>query len=194
MLIRHVDLEKRTVFHDAREVRTKNRKTFPSTFFPVGGDAESIVAEWVSFLIKERLFGPDNPLFPGTCVELSKEGLFSAAGLNRVGWSNATAIRRIFREAFERAGLPYFNPHSFRKTLAALGEKLCTTPEDFKAWSQNLAHENVLTTFTSYGSVAGERQAEILTRLARKPLGQVANGDLDGATLQRLIEILQKAS
>lgn len=105
----------RNVFHDAREVRTKNRKTFTSTFFPVGGEVESIVAEWLSFLTKERLFGPDDALFPATRVKLSKDGLFSAAGLNRVGWSNATAIRRIFREAFERAGLPYLNPHSFRK-------------------------------------------------------------------------------
>ena len=49
-----------------------------------------------------------------------------------------------FRSAFELAGLPYFNPHSFRKTLAALAEKLCRAPEEFKAWSQNLAHESVL--------------------------------------------------
>ena len=68
-----------------------------------------------------------------------------------MSWRNATAIRRIFQEAFELADLPYFNPHSFRKTLAALGEKLCRSPEEFKAWSQNLGHEKVLTTFISYG-------------------------------------------
>jgi integrase len=124
MLVRHVNLEERTVFQDAREVRTKNRKTFTSTFFPVGGDIEAIVVDWISFLTKESLFSPDDPLFPATRVEAGKEGLFAAVGLNRVGWRNATAIRRIFQEAFERADLPYFNPHSFRKTLAALGEKL----------------------------------------------------------------------
>jgi integrase len=86
-----------------------------------------------------------------------------------VGWRNATAIRRIFQEAFERADLPYFNPHSFRKTLAALGEKLCHSPEEFKAWSQNLGHEKVLTTFMSYGSVAGERQADILNYARVRP-------------------------
>ena len=31
----HVDLERRTIFQDARAVRTKNRKTFTSDFFPV---------------------------------------------------------------------------------------------------------------------------------------------------------------
>ena len=44
---------------------------------------------------------------------------------------------------FEQAGLPYFNPHSFRKTLVQLGETTCQSPEEFKAWSQNLGHEGV---------------------------------------------------
>ena len=63
------------------------------------------------------------------------------------------------------AGLPYANPHSFRKTLAQLGERMCRTPEEFKAWSQNLGHEQVLTTFSSYGQVAHERQAELIRGL-----------------------------
>jgi integrase len=92
---------------------------------------------------------------------------FEASGLDRKHWSNATPIRAIFRDAFTRAGLPYFNPHSFRKTLVQLGEKLCQTPEEFKAWSQNLGHEKVLTTFSSYGEVAAERQTEIIRQLAQ---------------------------
>ena len=63
MLVRHVNLEERTVFQDAREVRTKNRKTFTSTFFPVGSDIEAIVVDWISFLTKESLIGPDDPCF-----------------------------------------------------------------------------------------------------------------------------------
>ena len=85
---------------------------------------------------------------------------FRADGLSRSAWSNATPIRNIFKEAFTAAGLPYANPHSVRKTLAQLGERLCRTAEEFKAWSQNLGHEQVLTTFSSYGQVARERQAE----------------------------------
>lgn len=57
---------------------------------------------------------------------------------------------------------PYFNPHSFRKTLALLGGQRCNTPEEYKAWSQNLGHEQVLTTFLSYGDVSYNRQAEII--------------------------------
>jgi len=44
---------------------------------------------------------------------------------------------------------------------------VCKTPEEFKAWSQNLAHENVLTTFTSYGAVSRDRQADVLNGFSR---------------------------
>jgi len=67
-----------------------------------------------------------------------------------------------------RSGLSYFNPHSFRKTLVILGEQVCRTPEEFKSWSQNLGHDDVLTTFVSYGEVPGRRQAEIIPNLGRE--------------------------
>jgi hypothetical protein len=84
---------------------------------------------------------------------------------NRAHWSSASPVRSIFRDAFVGAGLPYFNPHSFRNTLVRLGQDLCKSPEEFKAWSQNLGHEKVLTTFMSYGAVACDRQGEILRGL-----------------------------
>lgn len=164
--LKHVDLAARKVFQDAREVRTKNRKSFTTDFFPVGDDVEIIVCDWINDLTEQLLFGPDDPLFPATKVARNNSGLFGAAGLSREHWKNAAAIRRIFRTAFEAASLPYANPHSFRDTLARLGETRCRTPEDFKAWSQNLGHEQVLTTFTSYGSVSAARQTEIISKLA----------------------------
>ncbi|TXL16987.1 recombinase XerC, partial [Methylococcaceae bacterium HT2] len=60
---------------------------------------------------------------------------------------------------------PYFNPHSFRKTLVTLGQKICQSPEEFKSWSQNLGHEDVLTTLYSYGEVQQHRQGEIFQQL-----------------------------
>jgi integrase len=78
----------------------------------------------------------------------------------------AGAIRRIFKQAFERVGLPNFNPHSFRHTLAVQGEK----PEEWKAYSQNFGHSSPMTTFNSYGPVAPHRQAEILNAGRRRGL------------------------
>jgi integrase len=164
--VKHVNVAEGRVNQDPREVKTKNSKAQITTFFPVGGSAPQIVAHWIEFLIKERLWGHDDPLFPATLVEHGPDRQFQAGGLARKHWSNAGAIRAIFREAFEAAGLPGFNPHSFRHALAMLGERTCKTPEEFKAWSQNLGHEQVLTTFASYGEVAPHRQAEIIKALA----------------------------
>jgi hypothetical protein len=50
--------------------------------------------------------------------------------------------------------------------LWPLGQVVCRTPEEFKAWSQNLGHDKVLTTFLSYGQVESRRQGEIIRGLA----------------------------
>ena len=170
MKLKHVDLVADCVNQDPREVQTKFSKTFTTTFFPVGDEIRPIVAEWVAFLKQEMLWGNDDPLFPTTRMALGDSRQFEAVGLDRAHWRTATPIRTIFRDAFISAGLPYFNPHSFRNTLVRLGEAVCQTPEEFKAWSQNLGHDKVLTTFLSYGQVESARQREIIRGLATPQL------------------------
>src|SRR5215469_9698422 len=166
MKLKHIDLIEKCVRQDARDVKTKFSKTFSTYFFPVGDDVAQILEEWVCFLREEQLWCNNDPLFPSTRVEPGIDHQFGVTGLDRSHWSSASPIRTIFREAFQTAGLPYFNPHSFRNTLVRLGQDLCKSPEAFKAWSQNLGHEKVLTTFTSYGAVACDRQGQILRGLA----------------------------
>lgn len=166
--LKHVNLQNRMVFQDALEVRTKNRKTVTTWFFPVGENVEQIVQEWIAFLASERLYGLDDPLFPSTKVGVADHDGFRVLGLTREHWSNAGPVRKIFKQAFAGAGLPYFNPHRFRNSLVGVGQQICRTPEEFKAWSQNLGHEHVLTTFTSYGAVASYRQAEIVGGLRKR--------------------------
>lgn len=165
MKLKHVNLIAGCVDQDAREVKTKFSKTFTTYFFPVGDEVRHIVGEWVAFLREEMLWGNDDPLFPATRVAVGASRQFEAVGLERAHWSSAARIRTIFRKAFTSAGLPYFNPHSFRNTLVRLGQEVCKTPEEFKAWSQNLGHEKVLTTFLSYGQVESPRQGQIIRGL-----------------------------
>jgi len=187
--LKHVDVREGKVVQDAREVRTKFSKSFTTWFFPVGDEARQIVADWVSFLTTEKLFGPADPLFPATQVVMGDDQRFQAGGLSRSHWSNATPVRTIFKEAFANAGIPYSNPHSFRKTLAQLGERLCRTPEQFKAWSQNLGHEQVLTTFSSYGHVAERRQAELI-----QALGWQTDSDArDADVVAQIMQIVEQA-
>jgi len=171
--IKHINLEDDVVFQDARDVNTKFSKTFNTYFFPIDDEIKNIVIDWVNYLKTVLLFGENDPVFPKTKMIVSNDGKFITAGVTLEHWSNASPIRRIFKESFEQAGLTYFNPHSFRSTLVRYGEKICQSAEDFKAWSQNLGHEGVLTTFFSYGEVQQDRQAEIIKRL--KLSGNVDN-------------------
>ena len=126
---------------------------------------------------------------PATRIALGASRQFEAVGLGQKHWSSAARIRTIFRDAFASAGLPYFNPHSFRNTLARLGQVVCKTPEDFKAWSQNLGHEAVLTTFLSYGQVESPRQGEIIRGLAAQQLlAQPDVGELAKAVVRAMRE------
>ncbi len=192
--IQHCDVAERKLLQDARQVRTKNRKTFTTWFFPVGEEIESIIADWIDVL-RSAGYGPTDPLFPSTEIGLDENRRFAPVGLTHCHWETADAIRRIFRSAFERVGLPYFNPHSLRTTLTRLGETICTTPEQFKAWSQNLGHENVLTTFTSYGRVSDHRQGEIICGLENKEATSLnAAGVPDATTVSLVLDHLQRTT
>lgn len=191
--LKHVDLVQGRVDQDARDVKTKASKTFATWFFPVGGDALPIVRDWCEYLRTALLWGDDDPLFPPTQIGLGANGGFAPVGLRRGEcWQGAGPIRDIFRHAFTAAGLPYFNPHSLRDTLVQLGEQVCTTPEQFKAWSQNLGHERVMTTLTSYGTVAPHRQAELIRgmAMAKGAAGKLADA-VDPALVAQVLAAMQ---
>ena len=144
---------------------TNTRGSAPYYFVPVGDEIRDIVVDWVTYLRQTKLWGNDDPLFPATEMVVGANRRFEVAGLKRQHWSGAAPIRAIFRRAFQSAGVRYFNPHSMRDMLVHLGQTLCKSPEEFKAFSQNLGHEAVLTTFNSYGQVGGRRQSEIIRGL-----------------------------
>lgn len=189
--LKHIDLIAGKIEQDAREVRTKNSKTFTTCFFPVGDSVRQIVVDWVNFLRTEKLWGDDDPLFPATEIGHGSDQQFAVIGLARRHWSNAAAIRKIFKDAFTNAGLPYANPHSFRNTLAQLAYELRLGPEEFKVWSQNLGHDSVLTTFSAYGEVSSHRQAQIMRTLAA-PRQSSAKNDEIAQRLKELASQLQE--
>lgn len=178
------------LFQDAREVKTKFSKTFNTYFFPVGELPLNIVKTWIEYLTKYLLFSPDDPLFPKTKMVVGDDRRFKAGGLLRENWQTANPIREIFKQAFKSASLPYYNPHSFRNTLSALGQNICQSPEEFKAWSQSLGHEGVLTTFYSYGEVQDYRQAELIKKL-REPRPE-QNQDMHAAIEATIKKMMDK--
>jgi integrase len=167
----HADLAGGMVEHDARTVRSKFAKTFPTWFMPIGGEALAIFTNWVAELERDYHWGRDDPLFPATQLGLDHNGDFTPIGVLRSGWRSTQPINAVFKRAFEGAGLPYFNPHSFRDMLVRHAMTLNLSAEAMKAWSQNLGHADVLTTFTSYGQLPAHRQGELIRGQGDPPSG-----------------------
>jgi hypothetical protein len=66
------------------------------------------------------------------------------------------------------------------------------SPEAMKAWSQNLGHSGVLTTFTSYGGVPVHRQGELIRVLGA---GRDAGTSPDAiASMEALLARLKAAA
>ena len=166
--LKHVFLEEGYVVQDPNEVKTKFGKKITSYFLPVGDEIIKIFMDWVKFLKDEKLCDYECPLFPKTSLALDENSQFKRDFLDTTPWETTSPIRKIVQQAFISAGLAYYNPHSFRNTLVKRAYELCRTPEEFKTWSQNLGHNNPLTTFTSYGHIEEFNQGEIIKRLGRR--------------------------
>jgi hypothetical protein len=67
----------------------------------------------------------------------------------------------------------------------------CRTPEQFKAWSQNFGHEDVLTTLRSYGKIDLRRQREILQSIEQADCDE--NRPVTMKDLMNLIDKRQSA-
>jgi integrase/recombinase XerD len=166
--LKHLDLTRRSLFQDAREVRTKRAKTFTTFFYPVGEPFEDVVRAWAQELTQEHDFGPDDPLFPATRTTVGADGQFDAQGFERRRLSSSGPVRDAFKRACAAAGLPYYNPHSLRQTLVRLGYDLNLTGLELKAWSQGFGHNSPLTTLVSYGALSEHEQATVMAGLAQR--------------------------
>lgn len=149
-------------------VKTKNSKRILTTFFPIGwDDPEKYFMDWYGYL-ESKNFQPDDPIFPiaeGSFVDRKNKHIKETVGQN--AWVGTGAAREIFRKRCKNVGLPYFHPHSFRHLIVNILSKKRLTEEEKRAISMNLGHENVGTTFGSYGygSMNGETAVQIVQKL-----------------------------
>ena len=180
----HINVDQGFIDQDARTVRTKAAKTFRTFFMPVDDNAPLIVANWALELTRDHLWEPADPLFPKTRMGLDVQGCFAPLGIAREGWASGDRARDIIQGAFAAIGLPKFHPHSIRHALIRHAMSLDLSPEEMKAWSQNLGHTDVLTTFLSYGQVSTHRQGELIQAASRNL--QDAHGIDDRALLDAL--------
>ena len=181
--VKHIDCARKLLVQDPREVATKFSKRIDTFFFPIGDVFEKIVMDWVTHLRDELGFSGDDPLFPKTHMSQDQDDCFIADGLTRDFWSNAEPVRKIFKAAFKDAGLSNYTPHSFRRTLVQIAYQRALPLAEFKAWSQNLGHEGMLTTLTSYGRIDVQQQGE----LVRGATGDSGDRPLTRADLEGIL-------
>jgi len=183
--LKHVDTNRRLVLQNPLEVATKFSKLIYTFLFPLNTTFEKTILDWIQFLREDHLFADHDPLFPKTAVGHDENDCFMADGLTREHWANASPVRAIFKDAFKAAGLPEFTPHSFRRMIVSEMYARKLSVVEFKAWSQNLGHEGVMTTLTSYGKLSIEEQG----RLIRDPIQSDEEAPL---TKSELVEILKR--
>ena len=123
------------------------------------------------------MFSDTDPLYPKTRIAVGPSRRFEAVGIARAPWVGPSSAAKIFKQAFVNAGLPPYSPHRVRDTIAELAKYRCRTPEDIKAWSQNMGHDQVMTTLNSYGSVSPGRQVELMERFRKR--GPLPDDDED---------------
>ncbi len=188
------DTEKLVVYQDPKMgVRTKGGKHITTWLLKLDAALVDAVVDWAAYLIQERRFGPTDPLFPRTAVVQAAESLsFAASGVEPVFWSGGSSIREILKTRADQAGLPYFQPHSFRHAACRTALQMARSPEELKALSQNFGHEQVTTTLRSYGTLDQGRVADLIDRLNLAGEGPRPTGKLSDSELEAIAEKLKK--
>jgi integrase/recombinase XerD len=132
-------------------VLTKNSKKILTTFFPIGWtDPEEHFLDWYDYMMQKGAKS-DSPIFPATLQGFSNKSAYSKNLVSDEGWSSSSGARKIFEKRCKAAGVRYYHPHSFRHLIVNYLSKARLTEEEKKAISMNLGHENIGTTFGSYG-------------------------------------------
>jgi integrase len=169
-------------------VKTKFSKKIVSALIPFSyKEPLNYFIEWFDYLEKQKNFQPNDPIFPATKIENGKInlGYYNTQEVEPFFWKSTTSVRKIFEKRFIQAGIKYYHPHTFRHLLIKEISKLPLTEEQKKAISQNLGHEDVGTTFGSYGygKIDEERQVEIIRNIDfegknNKVIYQIGQDDL----------------
>lgn len=144
-----------------KNMKTKFAKTRQVVFIPLPDEIQANVLQWRDFLISQD-FRDNDPLFPAIDNRFNTANLLEQS-VKRAEIKSDTTMRDIFRRAFESAGLPYKNPHSFRKTLARFAQT--QSPAFLNAVRQNLGHSSIDTTLNSYGQLSEMEQRQIMTNV-----------------------------
>lgn len=166
--IKDFEQARNLISQNPNHVNTKFGKRIETYLMVIDESHLQIFFDWVAYLKTEKLFSPNDPLFPKTQNGQDENNCFKANGLSNEHWAGTTAIRDIFKKSFANAGLKYYHPHTLRHTLVHHAMENGASVEELKALSQNIGHESLLVTLGSYGEISNHRQGELIKKIGKK--------------------------
>lgn len=190
------DAEKLLIHQDPQKgVQTKFSKTISTLIFQFDEELLGFVLDWFRFLKEKKLFSNADPLFPRTKLEQKSETdlCFEGTEVEPAFWATTQGIRSAFKKRAEAAGVRYYSPHKFRHTATVEAFKHCRTAEELRAISQNFGHENIGTTFSTYGKLPDFQVEDIIARMNFKKDPDDGSGILlENASNEKLMETLAR--
>lgn len=180
--VRCVDLENRSVDQFPNEgVRTKNSKA-ARTFLLPARNLLLIIGSWHKKV--ERELGRDAYWYPPLTtdgMEWNKSNRVGSTESRRMSFSRG--LKRLCR----MADIAYKSPHKLRNGHGVFGVKASKTIEEFKAFSQNMMHENMEITDRLYGRLANDDVRQTI-----RNLGEEANSNhTDEELFRQFVEFQQ---
>jgi len=147
-------------------VKTKFSKILKVQVLPFQKELMDEFEAYIDYLLYDKKFQMNYPLFPATIVKI-KEGTnkFNADTLSSKFWQGSNSVRDMIKKHCQAAGLEYFSPHSYRRLHVQHANKYMTNIEELVAFSQNLGHENIQTTYKSYSKYEESEKQKILSNI-----------------------------
>lgn len=181
----------RIIEQDPRHgVKTKFSKHILSPLYQID---ERLVENFVSWvhLLKKKGFSPEAPLFPRSKKSQGSDNssFENPTEVEPYYWLTAGPIRTIFKRRSKQTGLPYYPPHTFRHSMISKAWKHCRTPEELKALSQSVGHENLLTTLAEYAAFDRKKLARIAQSMDFSKEATL-NSDAMLETIKKMLEEL----
>lgn len=188
--IKCFDVESLEVYHDVKAgVKSKFGKTHQTYLFPFDERMLTYVIDWYNYLVKQKFYSLDAPLFPRNKVEQGENSKsFMSNSIEPIFWQTTSPITEIFKQRFEQAGMDYYSPHTFRHLANYLTKKACRSIEEFQAVSQNFGHQHMGTTFSSYGKLPAYQVKETIQKLDFS--GKKKQG-ISKEKLEKLLEMIE---
>ena len=147
--------------------------------------------EWFDYLERQRNFKADDPIFPASKIENGEENLsyYNTGQVEPKFWKNPSSLRNIIKKRFEQAGIRYYHPHTFRHWFIKKIMELPLTELQQKAISQSVGHEDIRTTFGSYGygKIDENRQVEIIREIDFEGKNKEVRQFIDIETARQLL-------